>query len=68
MAASLGASQFKVQFCTEVSEDRTSEREAEEFSLLGAVVRERLVKTLQAGKGLADAVVICKLWRIALAL
>jgi hypothetical protein len=33
-------------------------REAEEFPLLEAVARERLVKTQQAGKGLAGAVVI----------
>jgi hypothetical protein len=42
--------------------------EAEEFSLLEAVTRERLVKTEQAGKGLAGAVVICKVWRSAMAL
>jgi hypothetical protein len=35
--------------------------EAEESPLLEAVVRERLVKTQQAGKGLAGAVVICAL-------
>jgi hypothetical protein len=31
---------------------RTGAREAEEYTLLEAVVRERLVKTQQAGKGL----------------
>jgi hypothetical protein len=36
--------------------------------LLDAVARERLVKTQQAGKGLAGAVVICELWRLTLAL
>jgi hypothetical protein len=35
-------------------------REAEESSLLKDVTRERLVKTQQAGKGLAGAVVICE--------
>jgi hypothetical protein len=35
--------------------------------MLEAVSRERLVKTQQAGEGLADAVVICKLWRLAVA-
>jgi hypothetical protein len=35
--------------------------EAEELALLEAVTRERLVKTQQAGKGLAAAVVICEL-------
>jgi hypothetical protein len=35
--------------------------------MLEAVARERLVKT-QAGKGLAGAVVICKVWRSAIAL
>jgi hypothetical protein len=39
---------------------------AEEFPLLEAVTRERLVKTQQAGKG--SAVVICELWRLAMAL
>jgi hypothetical protein len=38
----------------------TREREAEESLLLEAVARERLVKIQQAGKGLADAVVNCK--------
>jgi hypothetical protein len=41
-------------------------REAEESSLLEAVAREGLVKTLQAGKGLPDAGVICKVWRLAI--
>jgi hypothetical protein len=36
--------------------------------MLEAVVRERLVNTQQAGKGLANAVVICELWRLAMAL
>jgi hypothetical protein len=35
--------------------------EAEESALLEAVVREWLVKTQQAGKGLAGGVVICEL-------
>jgi hypothetical protein len=43
-------------------------REEEEFSLLEAVARERLVKTQQAGRGLASAVVIYELWRLAVAL
>jgi hypothetical protein len=42
--------------------------ETEESSLLEAVTRERLVKTQQAGKGLAGAVVICIVWRLAVAL
>jgi hypothetical protein len=33
-----------------------------ESPLLEAVIRERLVKEQQAGKGLATAVVICDLW------
>jgi hypothetical protein len=37
--------------------------ETEESPLLEAVARERLVKTQQAGKGLAGAVVICELCR-----
>jgi hypothetical protein len=41
-------------------------REAEESPLLEAVAREGVVKTQQAGKNLADAVVICELWRLAM--
>jgi hypothetical protein len=36
--------------------------------LLEADARERLVKTQQAGNGLAGAVVIWELWRLAVAL
>jgi hypothetical protein len=43
-------------------------REAVEPPLLEAVTREWLVKTQQAGKGLAVTVVICELWRSAVAL
>jgi hypothetical protein len=35
--------------------------EAVDSSLLEAFTGKRLVKTLKAGKGLADAVVICEL-------
>jgi hypothetical protein len=42
--------------------------EAEESPLLEAVTREQLVKTQQAGKDLVCAVVICKVWRIAMVL
>jgi hypothetical protein len=47
-------------------EDLSSE--AEESPLLEAVTRERLVKTQQAGKDLACAVVILKVWRSAMEL
>jgi hypothetical protein len=43
-------------------------KEAEDFSLLETVARERLVKTQQAGKGLVFAAVICKVSRLAAAL
>jgi hypothetical protein len=43
-------------------------REAEESPLLEAFAREWLVKTQQAGKLLADALVNCKVWRSAMAL
>jgi hypothetical protein len=49
-------------------EDRIRAREAEESPLLEAAARERLMKTQQAGKYLAGAVVICELWRLAVAL
>jgi hypothetical protein len=42
--------------------------EAEEYPLLETVTKERLVKTQQAGKYLASAMVICELWRLAMAL
>jgi hypothetical protein len=42
--------------------------EAHESALLEAVAREWLMKTQQAGKGLAGAVVICELWRLAVTL
>jgi hypothetical protein len=42
--------------------------EAEESPRLEASTREQLVKTQQAGKGLACVVVICELWRLAVAL
>jgi hypothetical protein len=51
-----------------VGEGRTGAQEAEESLLLEAVTRERLVKTQQAGKGLAGAVVNCQLWRLAMVL
>jgi hypothetical protein len=42
--------------------------EADKSPLSEAVTRERLVKTQQAGKDLACAVVICKAWRLVVAL
>jgi hypothetical protein len=49
-----GQSQFIVEFCTGDCEERITEK----FPLLEAVARELLMKTQQAGKELADAVVI----------
>jgi hypothetical protein len=43
-------------------------REAEESLLLEAVTRERLLKTADWKKGFAGAVVVCDLWRLAVAL
>jgi hypothetical protein len=56
------------QFYTGVCEERTWGREGKESPVLEAVAREGLVKTQQFGKGLAGAVVICELWRLAVAL
>jgi hypothetical protein len=42
--------------------------EAEEYRLLETVTRERLMKIHQDGKGIAGAVVIYELWRLAVAL
>jgi hypothetical protein len=57
-----------VEFCTGGCEERTWAFEIEESPLLEAVAREWLVKTQQAGKGLACAVVVCELWRLAVVL
>jgi hypothetical protein len=38
------------------------------IAIVGAVTRQLLVKTLGAGKDLASALVICKIWRSAIAL
>jgi hypothetical protein len=56
------------RFCTGVYENRNWARDAEVSPLLEAIVRERLVKTQQAGRGLTGAVLICKLLRLAVAL
>jgi hypothetical protein len=45
-----------------------SRHEAEESPLLEAVARQQLVKTQQAGKFLVLAIVISKMWRLAMAL
>jgi hypothetical protein len=42
--------------------------EAEESPLLEAVTRERLMKTQQAGKDLVSAMLMWKVWRLAMAL
>jgi RsiW-degrading membrane proteinase PrsW (M82 family) len=42
--------------------------EAEGYPLLEAAARKDLVKTQQAAKWLADAVVICELWRLVVVL
>jgi hypothetical protein len=53
------------QFCTGLCEEKTWRREAEQSPLLEAVARERQVKKQQVRKGLACAVVIYELWRLA---
>jgi hypothetical protein len=69
MAASLrGSFQLRVEFCMGGCVDRARAREAEESPPLEAAARERLMETQQAGKGLAGTVVICELWRLAMAL
>jgi hypothetical protein len=42
--------------------------ESEEKPLLKTVAKQLLLKTLQAGKYLTCAVVICKMWKLAMAL
>jgi hypothetical protein len=50
------------RFSTGVCEERNWAHEAEESPLLEAVARGRLVKIQEAGKRLADAVVIYEFW------
>jgi hypothetical protein len=38
------------------------------IATVGAITRQLLVKTLQAGKDLACALEICKVWKLAMAL
>jgi hypothetical protein len=45
---------------------RTWTHEAHEFLLLEAVAKKQLIKTRQAGKGVAGVVVICKVWKSAI--
>jgi hypothetical protein len=69
MVASLGISwELAVEFCTGDCEDRTWAREVDESSLLEAVAREGLMKTLQAGEDLVVAEAIYEVWRLAVAL
>jgi hypothetical protein len=49
-------------------QETSSENTAEEYPLLEAVTRKRLVKTLQAGKDLEFAAVIFKVWKTAIML
>jgi hypothetical protein len=42
--------------------------EADKSSLLEAVTRTRLVKTLQAGKDFVFSGIICKVWKLAVVL
>jgi hypothetical protein len=56
------------ELSTRDCENRIWAPEAEKSPLLEAVARERLVKTQKAVKGLAGAVVICELWRLAVEL
>jgi hypothetical protein len=44
-------------------QETSSENTAGKYSLLDAVTMKRLVKTLQAGKGLMFATLICKVWK-----
>jgi hypothetical protein len=48
--------------------EQWTEGNDEESPLLETVARELLVKTQQAEKGLAGAVVICELWRLTMAM
>jgi hypothetical protein len=39
----------------------------EAFPLLESIAKKQLVKTQQAGKGLAGAAVVCEMWRLMVA-
>jgi hypothetical protein len=46
---------------------RGPEHRSRGIAIVGAVTRQLLVKTLQAGRDLACGVVNCKVWRLAMA-
>jgi hypothetical protein len=47
---------------------RVPEHESREIAIVKAVTRQLQVKTLQAGKDLACALVICEVWKLTMAL
>jgi hypothetical protein len=58
----------QVQFCMGICEEGTWVREGEGSLLLEAVTWEPLMKTQKTRKSLEGAVVICELWKLAVAL
>jgi hypothetical protein len=56
------------QFCMGVCEERTWVHEAEKSTLLKSITNKYLVKTLQAREDLVCALLICKVWKLAIVL
>jgi hypothetical protein len=60
---------FRAQFSWKGATIQTGlEHESRGIAIVEAVTRQLLVKTLQAAKDLVCALVICKLWKLAMAL
>jgi hypothetical protein len=70
MAASLGVSPLKKNRVSWMGAAVQTKLEhgSRQIAIVGAVTRQLLVKTLQNGKELGCALVICKVWRSAMAL
>jgi hypothetical protein len=64
----MGVCEEKGQLEGRCHSERTWAHEAEESPLLEVIAREWPVKTEQTGEDLVGAVVICELWRFAMAL
>jgi hypothetical protein len=55
---------FRAQFSKGAAIQRGLEHGSRGIAIVGVVTRQLLVKTLQAGKDLACALVICKVWKL----
>jgi hypothetical protein len=65
----ISRTKFRAQFSWKAAAiQREPEHGRRGTAIVGAITRKLLVKTLQAGKDLACALVICKVWKLVMAL